>query len=242
MTQSNYWIRHFQVNLKKKRVDWSQAAWLEAEAYQQLLPSLRAWQKGETSDGKHLLAAAEGYAKKIKDPAYLKAIVLFIKEEQKHGANLGLFLDKIKVPRKKFDLGDALFRRVRYLFSSMEIWTVTVLTVESAAQLFYQALKNGTQNQLLQDICNDILIDEAYHLRFQQERLWDLLKVKSAWNRQLRLLVYVLFFNVVARVIWLAHGKAFRYGGYGRDRFLDLMTRRLQKYLLQPPRFQWQLA
>lgn len=241
MSHSTYWIRHFRQNRLEKRINWSQAAWLEPEARANLLPSLRAWQKGETSDGRHLKAAAARYAEKTQDPAYLEAIALFIAEEQKHGANLGRFLDHLEVPRKTFDLGDALFRRVRYFATSMEIWTISVLTVESAAQLFYQALKKGSKNPLLQEICTDILIDEAQHLRFQQERLWEILERKSTFRRQLRFLAYVLFFNVVARMIWLAHRKAFQLGGYDRNRFLDLMTQRLQRYLLRPPGFQWQV-
>jgi hypothetical protein len=62
----------------------------------------------------------------------------------------------------------------------MELWTVAVIIVESTAQIFYQALKDATKCTLLKQICTDILIDEAYHITFQTERLGhDLCKQKQ---------------------------------------------------------------
>src|SRR5918912_155283 len=50
--------------------------------------SLQAWQLGETSDGRHLRAAAARFAERVGDPDYLRAVELFIREEQRHGAML----------------------------------------------------------------------------------------------------------------------------------------------------------
>jgi len=121
MNTSKFWVNHFRENLKKKRIDWNNKPAITKEEKDNILYSLEAWQLGETSDGKHLLAAAHKYAKKIDDPEYVEAIKLFIKEEQKHGNNLGKYIDQIGEERAKKDWGDTLFRKVRYFNKNMEL-------------------------------------------------------------------------------------------------------------------------
>src|ERR1700744_3032007 len=101
MKTSNSWIRHFKANALQKRVDWAVLPAISPEEIDVILPSLQAWQLGETSEGRHLVAASERYAAKIADPDYVDAVKLFIKEEQKHGHNLGCYLDSIGKPRIK---------------------------------------------------------------------------------------------------------------------------------------------
>lgn len=103
-----------------------------------------------------MLAAAILYAHKINDPDYVEPVKLFIREEQKHGANLGRYIDLLGEERAKKDWGDTLFRKIRYFNKSMEMWTITVIIVESAAQVFYEALKNASDCKLLKSICEDV--------------------------------------------------------------------------------------
>lgn len=110
MRTSTQWVQHFSQNLKKQRIDWSQKPQISEAEKKSILYSLKAWQKGETSDGRHLKSAAAKYAESRGDRDYLKAIELFIKEEQKHGENLGKYVDALGEQRVKFDLGDYLFR------------------------------------------------------------------------------------------------------------------------------------
>ena len=67
------------------------------------------------------MCASTIYAEKINDPDYAEAVKLFIKEEQKHGNNLGRHLDAPSKPRIKKDWEDTLFRKIRYYNTSMEI-------------------------------------------------------------------------------------------------------------------------
>src|SRR5579862_4766175 len=157
MKTSEQWVNHFKENLQTKRIDWRQHATISEKEMAVVLSSLQAWQLGETSDGQHLLKASKKYAANIGDAFYVRAVELFIKEEQKHGNNLGKYLDIINQPRIKKNWGDTLFRKIRYMQSSMELWTIAVITVESAAQLYYQSLKTATHCQLLKQICTDIL-------------------------------------------------------------------------------------
>jgi len=217
------WIGHFYANAEQQRIDWSIKPSLSKGELSVILSSLQAWQLGETSDGKNLVKAATLYAAKIQDLQYVHAIKLFIKEEQKHGENLGKYLDSIGKPRIKHDWGDSLFRWVRHWNTSMEMWTLTVLVVESAAQIFYKALKEATHCKLLRQICTDILIDEAYHIDFQTERFAMLFERKSLVGKMISSGCYKPFFFMTALVVWMAHRKLFRAGGNDLKTFMNKM-------------------
>ncbi len=228
MHTSNYWIRHFKENATHKRVNWNLMPAITPNEIASILPSLQAWQLGETSEGKHLIAASEKYAQKIADNNYVDAVRLFIKEEQKHGNNLGMYLDKIGKPRIRQDWGDTLFRKVRYFNTSMELWTLAVIVVESTAQIFYQALKDATRCELLKEICTDILIDEAYHITFQTERLAIIYNNKTIFSKTWRRVVYKYFFYFTSSLVWFAHRELFKAGG---NTFESYTRKMKHKYL-----------
>ena len=237
MTTSQQWIEHFQANAKEQRINWSITPTLSNHELETILPSLQAWQLGETSDGHHLLAASSQYACRINDPHYVKAVKLFIKEEQKHGGNLGRYLDLISKPRISSDWGDTLFRKIRYYNTSMELWTLAVITVESTAQVFYQSLKDATCCPLLKQICTDILIDEAYHIQFQTERLYILFEGRGRLRKWFFGMFYTLFFYCTSLVVWMAHKKVFKAGGNSfMDYFkkMDLKYRKTVGRIVQP--------
>jgi hypothetical protein len=220
---SSFWTDHFRRNLTVQRVDWSVTPHITPSQRASILYSLKAWQLGETSDGQHLLAAATAYAHRIGDPDHVEAVQLFIREEQKHGANLGRYIDVIGEERARKDWGDTLFRKLRYFNRSMELWTITVIIVESAAQIFYQALHDATQCHLLRSICADILVDEAHHIKFQNERMHVLFQRKGFYNKALSLSLYSVLFFATIHAIWYGHRKAFLAGGVDRSTFLRRM-------------------
>ena len=231
MKTSKQWITHFEANATQERVDWNQIPGISQKEISCILPSLQAWQLGETSDGKHLVQASTKYANRIQDIEYVQAVKLFIKEEQKHGNNLGKYLDLIGKPRVKQNWGDTLFRKIRYFNTSMEIWTLAVITVESAAQVFYQALKDATGCKLLKQVCTDILIDEAYHIDFQSERMDIIYHDKDTRLQYLSRLVYPVFFFATALVIWFAHQRTFKAGGIRFGRYIRKMKYKYVKTL-----------
>lgn len=207
---SEFWTDYFAYNAKQHRVDWRLTPQIKPHQRKRVLKSLQAWQLGETSDGAHLLAAARKYARAQNDYLYPVAVGLFIKEEQKHGNNLGRYLDLIGEKRIKKDWGDTLFRKIRYFNSSMELWTLAVITVESVAQIFYQALKDATDCPLLREICDDILIDEERHIDFQTERMLAIYRTHNAFTRPVFFHAYRFFFFATASTVWLAHRKVLR--------------------------------
>ncbi|MEP7164373.1 MAG: ferritin-like domain-containing protein [Ferruginibacter sp.] len=231
MKTSKKWIGHFRVNLTQQRVNWDLMPDISEEEIATILHSLQAWQLGETSDGAHLIHASTLYAKKINDPDYVDAVKLFIREEQKHGNNLGKYLDAINRPRICRDWGDTLFRKIRYFNTNMEIWTLAVITVESAAQVFYQSLKNATGCGLLKQICTDILIDEAYHIDFQTERMTIIFESKSFIGKMAARYMYAVFFFATSLVVWFAHKKLFKAGSTGFRKYMFKMKYKYFKTL-----------
>lgn len=234
MHSSQDWARFFRYNATQHRVNWDLAPSITPSETRTILRHLQAWQLGETSDGRHLLHAALLHARKTGDLHFTEAVRLFIKEEQKHGENLGRYLDRIGEPRIRHNWGDTLFRKIRYFNTSMEIWTLAVLTVESGAQVFYQSLKNATSCILLKQICRDILIDEAYHIEFQRERMELIFNARSPFGRLLRKTVYRVFYFTTANVIWFAHRELFKAGG---NSYTAYMRKMRYKYFKNIHRF-----
>ncbi|MCZ4223391.1 ferritin-like domain-containing protein [Pedobacter rhodius] len=226
---STYWKNYFIQNASIKRVDWKLKPNLQESERNNILKSLQAWQLGETSEGEHLMRAAKQYSIAVNDAEYPDAVKLFIKEEQKHGNNLGKYLDLIEEPRIKKDWGDSIFRKIRYYNTNMELWTIAVITVESAAQIFYQALKDATNCNLMKQICTDILIDEAAHITFQKERLYIIFSQKNAVLKFLAYHAYTCFFLCTSLVVWHAHKKLFKAGNVSFSRYFNKMKFKLNK-------------
>jgi len=229
MHTSHEWYQYFSHNLQVQRINWEQSPQLNTRELETILPSLQAWQLGETSDGKNLLNACTRYAHTIDDPFYVKAMELFIKEEQKHGNNLGKYLDMAGQLRIQKNWGDSLFRWVRHLNTSMESWTIAVITVENSAQIFYQALKDATGCPLLKQICTDILIDEAPHIQFQQQRLTMIFQLKGKFSKALSFFCYKYFYIGTTLLIWMTHKKLFKAGGNSFRKYYHKMMFRFQK-------------
>ena len=214
------WRDHYLANADKQRdIPWEQGLRITAAELAEIVDSLRGWQLGETSDGRHLLAAARNYADKIGDPDFLQAVEGFIAEEQRHGEYQGRYLDLAGVPRKQADFGDSLFRAARYLFPSMEVWATPVVMVEAHALIYYNAVRQATNCPVLRRICEQILSDEVAHVRFQSERLAILHRDRPHWLRALTMLLHRIFFIGVTLAIWIGHRRALRAGGYGFRRF-----------------------
>lgn len=229
MHSSSYWIDYFSKNLQKQRIDWNVNPSLTQAEKNNVLASLQAWQLGETSEGINLINAAEKHAIELKHPNYTAAIRLFIKEEQKHGSNLGRYIDMIGEQRIKKDWGDSLFRKIRGLNTNMEFWTIAVITVESTAQIFYQCLKDATECKLLKQICTDILIDEAAHITFQIERLSLLYNKKSALMRFASYHFYVIFYFATTLLVWFAHNQLFKAGQVSFSKYWMKMKLKFKK-------------
>ncbi len=217
---SPQWIAYFEENRAKLRpIPWELGAGVPTGDFASIAKSLRSWQLGETSDGSHLIAAAQHYAASIGDPEFVDAVRLFIKEEQRHGGDLGRFLDLAGIERAASDWGDRVFRAIRYSLPRMEIWATPVVMVETHAMVYYNAIRRATGSVLLRKICEQILADEVAHIRFQCERLAILHRRRPRWLLSLTMACHRVLFAGITAAVWLGHRRALRAGGYTRFRF-----------------------
>lgn len=223
---SNAWRAHFEASaLLATAIPWTDAPQLTAAERRAVAASVQEFQLGESSEGHHLRGLARDHAEHTGDPEYARAMELFIREEQRHAAELGRFLDQEGVPRRTATLTDGIFRRVRTL-AGLETMLRTLLCAELVSQVYYVALREATRSPALRAICVRILRDEAAHVRFHCERLALLQRSRSALRRRGVLLLHRALFACTLAVVWLGHGRALRAGGFGAFRFWRSAWRR----------------
>ena len=220
ITSSREWIEHYRANaLDQLPIPWKEGSQLTKAQAEAIIPSLRAWQLGETSEGKQMLAAARRYAQQSADPEFVDVVKLFIAEEQRHGELLGRFLDLHGAPRLNRNWGDSIFRKLRHLLPNMECWTTVVIGVETLALVYYRAIMEASQSPVLRIICRQILKDEVHHLRFQYERLALIGRRRGHFTRLFIATLQRILFASTTVAVWIGHHRALRAGGYSFIRF-----------------------
>lgn len=161
------WEIYFQQNQVHFRdIDFTAPDELGPDERSIIYSSLQQFQRGENSEGKHLFA----FAKTNPDPAYLRCIGLFIREEQSHARVLGAFMDKHNITRIKNHWVDGVFRWLRKS-AGLENTIRVLLTAEIISKIYYVGLCKTTGSSLLKKICNQILKDEDQHIAFQCDTL-----------------------------------------------------------------------
>lgn len=207
------WLAYFTHNAAALRpIPWQAEVDLTPAERAAVADSVATFQLGETGGGRHLLAAAARYAAGCGDEDYLAALRLFIAEEQRHGRELGRWLDLAGIPRIQKNWTNVVFRRLRQL-AGLELMISCLLAAEVLAKVYYAALRKATASRLLRAICEQILKDEVAHIRFQSQRLAllrrarprALLSLTVAWQRVL--------FAATALVVWRSHRRALAAGG-----------------------------
>jgi hypothetical protein len=242
LVTSREWVAYFRANAEQARpISWWRGPEVTAEELASVARSLQAWQLGETSDGRHLRAAAARYAEQVGDEDYPSAVELFIREEQRHGEMLGRFLDRAGAGRVESDWGDTLFRAARYCLTSMEVWTTVVVIVETLALVYYNAIRRATRSTVLREICSRILSDEVPHLRFQSERLAILFRDRGRFLFALTMFWQRFCFLGVMLLVWMGHRRALRAGGYNWRRYWRSSWDRMNATwrAMDPRRYDW---
>jgi len=203
------WLAYFRQNqLDRRGVAWHEGILLDPRLRGPLARSLARFQLGESSDGARLLAAARRLSRKTGDEAYSEAIALFIAEEQEHSRLLAKVLELMKVPLLRRDWTDSLFRRCRHLLGFYEEISV-LLMAEIVALKYYGVIRKGCRAPVLEIVCEQILADEKFHVRFHCEHLHE--EIARRWW-PVRLVCWLalsaMFAGASAVVAW-DHRRAF---------------------------------
>jgi hypothetical protein len=210
---SREWLAYFQSNVQSALdMPWDWHAKLTSRERELILLSLRAFQKGEGSEGKNLLAFARRYAAAQGDPAYAQCIDLFIKEEQKHSGFLALYLKDLGVPVLLHTFTDSVFRKLRGL-AGLELSISVLITAEIIALNYYTCIRDVVDCPLLKKICERILADEARHVEFQSERLGMLRAKRGAVGRWATNALQKFLYAGTCFVVWLAYRAPYQAAG-----------------------------
>ena len=87
MPSSLEWRLYYEENARSLlEIPWQLGPELTPEETSAIAQSLKEFQAGENSEGKHLFRYAQEYAQRTGDHEYVPVIRLFIAEEQRHGA------------------------------------------------------------------------------------------------------------------------------------------------------------
>ena len=136
------WDQYFRVNQDHfDHLDWTNTRPLTGKEKDTISSSIRQFQRGEHSEGKHFLR----FAKSLEDESYMKALEIFIKEEQDHAAVLGRFMDIQQIQKLAKDRLDNIFRWLRKL-AGLEGTVTVLLTAEIISMVYYKALRLATHS------------------------------------------------------------------------------------------------
>ena len=211
---SAFWESWFRSSLDNApEIPWDCAVRLTEAERNAIRVSIREFQLGEQSEGRHLQQAARDYARRSGDEPYSRAVALFIREEQRHAAMLGRFMDLEGIAPIRRAWVDSVFRRLRR-FAGLETSICVLLTAEIIAKIYYRALLAATASPALRAICRRILQDEMSHVEFQSERLAILRRGRARWRIAAVVSMQRLLFTGATVGVWVRHRPVLRRGGY----------------------------
>jgi hypothetical protein len=198
---------------------WDDPYQLSAAERRAVRASLQTFQRGESSDGTHLLALAAAWDA----PDYVAALQLFMQEEATHGEVLGRFLDQQGLGRSRQPWLKAVFHQLgRYL--GLENMLRVILTAEVIATAYYRALFNATYSGLLQQICRRILQDEEMHLVLHCLALRQLAAGRRGLGAWLHRLAYRGLLAGAALAVYASCRRTLRAGGYRLGTYLAALA------------------
>ncbi|HXT58180.1 MAG TPA: ferritin-like domain-containing protein [Pirellulales bacterium] len=239
LISSAAWLEYFKRNAEALRpIPWCEGVDLTAAEREAVGGSVATFQIGEMGSGRHLMAAAARHAAAYGDEDYLAALRLFIAEEQRHGRELGRWLDLAGIPRIERHWTNGVFRRVRQL-AGLELMISLLLAAEVMAKVYYAALGKATKSVVLRRLCEQILKDEVAHIRFQSQRLAILRRRRWRTSLLLTNAVHRLLFGATAIVVWQTHRRALVAGGLRFRGFWRKVMRetRISLELMDPARY-----
>ncbi|MBR6405767.1 MAG: hypothetical protein IKS18_06200 [Lachnospiraceae bacterium] len=208
------WILHFEENDRRRlEMDFSLEAELSKRERRLIFPSIRAFQKGEGSDGRYLMETVEDFAEESGESDYPQAMRWFIMEENYHSSYLKQVMNYYGVPGARRNLLDRIFRRIRKGGGIRREVTVLV-TAEIIALSYYQALSACSSSPALHRVCDQMLLDEEPHVVFQSYTLghFPVSRIQSVKRKFLM--------NGSCFAVYLRYGRLFRKGGYPLKRLL----------------------
>ena len=208
------WTDYFISNKKNLRhIEWSDLYKLSEDEYETIFDSIRIFQRGESSEAKHIFKQAEEFLVNRSDHSYMEALTLFINEEHRHAFELKRFMSLQDIPRLREHWTDSIFRWLRRL-GKLEQSISVLLTAEIIASVYYKALMNSTKSKTLRQICEQILFDEDMHIRFQAEAISQFYVNRFPMSNKIVTYAKLFLLEGTICVVWNDHRKVLKAGRY----------------------------
>ncbi len=208
------WAKYFQYNNSHLlKLDFRMNQELTPSEKELISPSIRAFQLGEGSDGKHLEAAAKSFAQKTNYQKYPEIMKWFVLEENRHSMTLKKYMEIYGIQPFSDLWIDNVFRILRKSMG-LECEVTILVTAEIIALSYYRALANATGSVLLKTICRQMLHDELKHVVLQSDTLHRIYKKRGdVFNRLMRLFRRFLM-RMTVWSVWISYKDLFFHGHY----------------------------
>lgn len=196
-----HWLSYFEQNREHRHeIPWQSPLKVAPAVEKPFIRSLQRFQIGESGEGRHLRAAANATG----DHAYIKAIDLFIKEEQEHARLMAEILKRLEAPLLTSHWSDGCFILLRRLFRLNEELMV-LLTPEIIAKRYFRVAHDAIDDASVKAVCAQILHDEeghvAFHVDYLRRAFANYSLVRRAWLRG----AWRVLFRLSALVVILDH-------------------------------------
>jgi hypothetical protein len=214
------WLNHFEHHARhRRRIPRGLSDVLRGDERQLIAGSIATFQLGESSEGRALLRAVERFARQNQVPHLVRIFELLIREEQRHASLLRAFMQGHRIPLKKADWTDRVFRLIRRL-AGLKLYLSVLTCAELIGKVYYRALESATDCKRLQILCRAIVSDELAHIGFETQLLFTLQAGRAAPLRILAHPAHRTFFGITAVVVWFTHRSVLRRAGHSARSFL----------------------
>lgn len=213
------WIKYFEYNnANLLKLNFNNNNELSSEELELIKPSIKAFQIGEGSDGKHLSKVVKKFAIKTNYLRYEEIMKWFILEENRHSQTLKKYMDIYNIKTVKNMWIDNVFRVFRKLMG-IECEIIVLVTAEMIALSYYTALSNATNSELLKTICKQMLNDELKHVVLQSDTLHRISEHRNNMINSVIRSTRIIIMKITYFIVWHKYKKLFINGEYPYKKF-----------------------
>ena len=208
------WLEYFENRQSRDLEAPYDAPFRERPGRAEVAASLARFELGESGEGERIrrLAAETG------DPAYARAIDLFVAEEGQHARWLGVLRKRFGGEKLTSHWSDGVFVALRHV-GGLRREICVLLTAEVIALTYYRVLAQAYEDPVLAAACERILIDERGHVAFHRATLGIEFASMPPAGRTAAVLAWRAFVAATAKVVALDHRAVLALAGVSRREF-----------------------
>lgn len=208
------WVKYFEYNNSHLfKIDFNNNTELSEDEIRLITPSIRAFQIGEGSEGRHLTKCVKKFADKTGYDEYKTIMKWFVLEENRHSQTLKKYMDIYHIELAKKLWIDNVFRILRKI-TGLECEIIVLVTAEMIALSYYTALSNAVNSEVLNTICQQMLNDELKHVVLQSDTLHRISAGRNNTTNYIIRLIRKIIMRTTVFVVWHKYNALFLKGNY----------------------------